>query len=256
MVRGKYAAPGPGAPGRWSVLPGWIAQVIAAVVVLSLLDQLYVVFRLFVPDPSQNFGYPSGLPLPVRIFQWAVFGAGNGAGATTLLPAALLAWFASSRHSWTPRVSARARAVALAATTVFAMLTALRPVAVVLWLAFGDPTQMTYGMPTDNLLNFAFSSGVVASVWTALLAAVMCWVLYAARAGEVVPVNEAPDDAAEETAPDDVVGPAEPIPAAERSLGRLEPEARDLTAFRRPSRQPDPAHDEEHDSHGAFRRPG
>ncbi len=219
MVRGKYAAPDPDAAGRWSVLPGWIAGVLAGVVVLSLMDPLYAAFRVFVPDPAQNAGYAGGLPLSVRIFQWAVWGAGNGVGASTLLPAALLAWFASSRHSWTPRVSARPRGVALAATLVFAVLTALRPIAIVLWLALGDATQMTYGLPTDNLLGFAFSSGVLASVGTALLGAVMCWVLGVARATEVEAIGAALD-AATSALPDDVLTPVKPEHAPGPDLWR------------------------------------
>ena len=236
----KYAAVGR-ASGRWSVLPDWIVPVLAGAVLLSLFDQLYALYRVFWPDLTQSSGSPNGLPLPVRIYQWAVWGVNQAASLTTLLPAALLAWFASSRQSWVPRVGAGARFVALGASLAIAALSAMRSVAALLWLAFGDSTQMTYGLATDNVVNFLVGSGVMANTSTSLVAAVLAWALQAARPADIasadvapvdiVPVDIAPADTAE-------FGVQPPLAADTASLHRSE--VLDMAAYRRPPRQSGP----------------
>jgi hypothetical protein len=277
MVGWKYAAAGRRSAGRLSVLPGWVVPLIAGAVVLSLFDQLFALYRLFFPDPSQSSGSAIALPLPVRVFQWAVWGVNQSASVTTVVPTALLAWFASSRASWTPRVSRGAKTVALVATLVFAVLTALRPVVALLWLAFGDSTQMTYGLATDDFVSFVVGSGVIANTWTALVAAVVAWVLHAARpadsvpAGSVpvgsVPVGSVPVGAAADAMAEASVADTEANPPAQGALSSMErerapepamqrpTEVLDIAAFRRPPHRTDPEHQENGDSDTLFRRP-
>lgn len=251
----KYAAVGR-ASGRWSVLPDWIVPVLAGAVLLSLFDQLYALYRVYWPDLTQSSGSPNGLPLPVRIYQWAVWGVNQAASLTTLLPAALLTWFASSRQSWVPRVGAGARFVALGASLAIAVLSAMRSAAALLWLAFGDSTQMTYGLATDNVVNFLVGSGVMANTSTALVAAVLAWVLQAARPADIAPADIAPAD----IAPADIVpadaaefGVQPPFAADTVSLNRGE--VLDMAAYRRPPQQSGPRELRNGDTEDLFRRP-
>jgi hypothetical protein len=240
MVRVKYAAVGR-ASGRWSVLPDWIVPVLAGAVLLSLFDQFYALYRVFWPDLTQSSGSPNGLPLPVRIYQWAVWGVNQAASLTTLLPAALLAWFASSRQSWVPRVGAGARFVALGASLAIAALSAMRSVAALLWLAFGDSTQMTYGLATDNVVNFLVGSGVMANTSTSLVAAVLAWALQAARPADIASADVAPVDIVPvDIAPADTAEFGVQPPLAADTVSRHRSEVLDMAAYRRPPRQSGP----------------
>jgi len=236
----KYAAVGR-ASGRWSVLPDWIVPVLAGAVLLSLFDQFYALYRVFWPDLTQSSGSPNGLPLPVRIYQWAVWGVNQAASLTTLLPAALLAWFASSRQSWVPRVGAGARFVALGASLAIAALSAMRSVAALLWLAFGDSTQMTYGLATDNVVNFLVGSGVMANTSTSLVAAVLAWALQAARPADIASADVAPVDIVPvDIAPADTAEFGVQPPLAADTVSRHRSEVLDMAAYRRPPRQSGP----------------